>query len=102
MMSLVCLVSHAIPSTIFDFRFPGCVDNAQYDPVFTAIIPSLKQTLYSYSVRSLRSNPIKTSSEMNSQISLAMVFTLCLSNAAVEENITLGMDMLTLGNLQFE
>ena len=71
------------------------MDNAQYDPVFTAIIPYLKQTLYSYSVRSLRSNPIKTSSEMNSQISLAVVLTLCLGNAAGKANVahTLGMDM---------
>jgi len=98
-MSVVYLVSHTIRVT--DFQFPGCaVDNAKYDPVFTLIIPFLKQNLYSYSVRSLRRNPIKTSSEMNSQISLAMVLILCLSNAAGKKNVTLGM--LTLEDLQFE
>ena len=77
------------------FRFPGCVDNAKYDSVFTSIIPFLKQNLYSYSARSLKSNLIKTSLEMNSQISLAMVITLCLSNSAAagksKRNVTLGM-----------
>lgn len=98
MMSHVCLVGHTICVT--DFRFPGCVDNAKYDPEFTSIIPFLKQNLYSYSVRSLRSNPIWTSSEMNPQISLAMVLILCLSNAAGKRNVTLGM--LTLGDLKCE
>ena len=32
------------------------MDNSKYDPVFTSIIPFLKQNLYSYSVRSLKSN----------------------------------------------
>ena len=76
---------------VTDFRFPGCVDNVKYDPVFTSIIPFLKQNLYSCSVRSLKSNLVGTSSEMNSQISLAMVLTLCLSNAVEKENFTLGM-----------
>ena len=29
---------------VTDFRFPGCVDNVKHYPVFTSIIPFLKQT----------------------------------------------------------
>jgi len=90
-------VSHTIRVT--DFRFPGCVDNAKYDPVFTSIIPFLKQNLYSCSVRSLKSNLVGTLLEMNSQISLAMVLTLCLSNAVGKENVPFGMLTLSIGGL---